>query len=280
MLLSGFSFAQDCKTLNIKGAVASVVEKKYDFSYNHGEYTKRDCTYQSATYFDYCGNCIGNNNGNFTHNYSDGQTSETYIVSNNEKILLRQYKYKNEKPTEILHFDKNSKNYKTEKIIYTPFGYIHKTYATDNEPISILTVNEQKKKFRIDRKESSFECTYKTDIHKPTSAKFLACRDCKRQFDKIALFKYDKNGNILRITNYIQQINVNGENLSTGTSTYDSSTKYSLRFEYEYDEFGNWTSRKCYDSSGMLIEWKERKYFYRTDSGNPENDEKEYTYPR
>ena len=38
--------------------------------------------------------------------------------------------------------------------------------------------------------------------------------------------------------------------------------KYELTIEYKYDHLGNWTSIKCYNTSGMLVEWKEREYKY------------------
>ena len=67
----------------------------------------------------------------------------------------------------------------------------------------------------------------------------------------------------MKITSYISQIEVNGDYISsTRNGGYNSSTKYELTFEYEYDHLGNWTSMKCYNASGMLIEWKEREYKY------------------
>ena len=131
------------------------------------------------------------------------------------------------------------------------------------QPTGRITINERKRTFTIERADAKFVCTYKQSIHQPTSAKFYPCRGCRRQEGRTAIFKYDKQGNILKVSNYISQIEVNGDYISsTRNTTYNSSTKYELNFEYKYDHLGNWTSMKCYNASGMLVEWKEREYKY------------------
>ncbi len=127
-----------------------------------------------------------------------------------------------------------------------------------------ITINDRKHTFTIDRADARFVCTYKESIHRPTSAKYYPCRGCRRQEGRTAIFKYDKQGNVVKITSYISQIEVNGENLSsTRDANNNPSANYMLRYEYEYDPFGNWIVKKCFDQSGMMTEWKEREYKYR-----------------
>ncbi len=127
-----------------------------------------------------------------------------------------------------------------------------------------ITINDRKHTFTIDRADARFVCTYKESIHRPTSAKYYPCRGSRRQEGRTAIFKYDKQGNVVKITSYISQIEVNGENLSsTRDANNNPSANYMLRYEYEYDPFGNWIVKKCFDQSGMMTEWKEREYKYR-----------------
>ena len=151
-------------------------------------------------------------------------------------------------PTNDFTYDYNT-NHQTTTFVYQPTGRI--------------TINDRKHTFTIDRTDAKFVCTYKESIHRPTSAKFYPCRGCRRQEGRTAIFKYDKQGNVVNITSYISQIEVNGEYISsTRDATYNPSTNYMLRYEYEYDQLGNWTSRKCYNALGMMTEWKEREYKY------------------
>lgn len=132
------------------------------------------------------------------------------------------------------------------------------------QPTGRITINDRKHIFTIDRADARFVCTYKESIHRPTSAKYYPCRGCRRQEGRTAIFKYDKQGNVVKITSYISQIEVNGENLSsTRDANNNPSANYMLRYEYEYDPFGNWIVKKCFDQSGMMTEWKEREYKYR-----------------
>lgn len=132
------------------------------------------------------------------------------------------------------------------------------------QPTGRITINDRKHTFTIDRADARFVCTYKESIHRPTSAKYYPCRGCRRQEGRTAIFKYDKQGNVVKITSYISQIEVNGENLSsTRDANNNPSANYMLRYEYEYDPFGNWIVKKCFDQSGMMTEWKEREYKYR-----------------
>ena len=132
------------------------------------------------------------------------------------------------------------------------------------QSIGRITINDRKRTFTIDRADARFVCTYKESIHRPTSAKYYPCRGCRRQEGRTAIFKYDKQGNVVKITSYISQIEVNGENLSsTRDANNNPSANYMLRYEYEYDPFGNWIVKKCFDQSGMMTEWKEREYKYR-----------------
>ena len=132
------------------------------------------------------------------------------------------------------------------------------------QPTGRITINDRKHTFTIDRADARFVCTYKESIHRPTSAKYYPCRGCRRQEGRTAIFKYDKHGNVVKITSYISQIEVNGENLSsTRDANNNPSANYMLRYEYEYDPFGNWIVKKCFDQSGMMTEWKEREYKYR-----------------
>ena len=131
------------------------------------------------------------------------------------------------------------------------------------QPTGRITINDRKHTFTIDRADAKFVCTYKESIHRPTSAKYYPCRGCRRQEGRTAIFKYDKQGNVVKITSYISQIEVNGEYISsTRDATFSPSTNYSLSFEYEYDPYGNWIVKKCFDQSGMMTEWKEREYKY------------------
>jgi len=126
-----------------------------------------------------------------------------------------------------------------------------------------ITINDRKHTFAIDRADARFVCTYKESIHRPTSAKYYPCRGCRRQEGRTAIFYYDKQGNVVKITSYISQIEVNGEYISsTRDATYNPSANYMLRYEYEYDPYGNWIVKKCFDQSGMMTEWKEREYKY------------------
>lgn len=132
------------------------------------------------------------------------------------------------------------------------------------QPTGRITINDRKHSFTIDRTDARFVCTYKESIHRPTSAKYYPCRGCRRQEGRTAIFKYDKQGNVVKITSYISQIEVNGENLSsTRDANNNPSANYMLRYEYDYDPFGNWIVKKCFDQSGMMTEWKEREYKYR-----------------
>ena len=132
------------------------------------------------------------------------------------------------------------------------------------QPTGRITINDRKHTFTIDRADARFVCTYKESIHRPTSAKYYPCRGCRRQEGRTAIFKYDKQGNVVKITSYISQIEVNGEYISsTRDATYNPSANYMLRYEYEYDPYGNWIVKKCFDQSGMMTEWKEREYKYR-----------------
>lgn len=131
------------------------------------------------------------------------------------------------------------------------------------QPTGRITINDRKHTFTIERPDARFVCTYKESIHRPTSAKYYPCRGCRRQEGRTAIFKYDKLGNVVKITSYISQIEVNGEYISsTRDATYNPSANYMLRYEYEYDPYGNWIEMKCFDQSGMMTEWKEREYKY------------------
>jgi len=131
------------------------------------------------------------------------------------------------------------------------------------QPTGKVTINDRKHIFTIERADAKFVCTYKESIHRPTSAKYYPCRGCRRQEGRTAIFKYDKQGNVVKITSYISQIEVNGDYISSSRdATYNPSSNYSLRFEYDYDPFGNWVVKKCFDQSGMMTEWKEREYKY------------------
>ncbi len=163
------------------------------------------------------------------------------------------------------HFDSNGNltNAPTNDLTYD-YNTSHQATTIVYQPTGRITINERKRSFTIERTDAKFVCTYKQSIHQPTSAKFYPCRGCRRQEGRTAIFKYDKQGNILKVSNYISQIEVNGDNISsTRNGGYNSSTKYELTFEYEYDHIGNWTSMKCYNASGMLVEWKEREYKYK-----------------
>ncbi|MBR5982178.1 MAG: hypothetical protein IK025_00445 [Bacteroidales bacterium] len=153
-------------------------------------------------------------------------------------------------PTNDFTYDYNtSTNHQATTFVYQPTGRI--------------TINDRKHTFTIDRTDAKFVCTYKESIHRPTSAKFYPCRGCRRQEGRTAIFKYDKQGNVVKITSYISQIEVNGDYISSSrNTTYNSTTKYELTFEYEYDPYGNWIVKKCFDQSGMMTEWKEREYKY------------------
>ena len=139
----------------------------------------------------------------------------------------------------------------------------HQTTTFVYQPTGRITINDRKRIFTIDRADAKFVCTYKESIHHPTSAKYYPCRGCRRQEGRTAIFKYDKQGNVVKITSYISQIEVNGEYISsTHDATFSPSTNYMLRYEYEYDPYGNWIVKKCFDRSGMMMEWKEREYKY------------------
>lgn len=167
--------------------------------------------------------------------------------------------------SKTISFDDNRSDTPTNDFTYD-YENGGQTTTIVYKPTGRITINERKRTFTIERTDAKFVCTYKQSIHQPTSAKFYPCRGCRRQEGRTAIFKYDKQGNILKISNYISQIEVNGDYISsTRNSSYNSSTKYELTFEYEYDHLGNWTSMKCYNASGMLVEWKERKYRYEED---------------
>lgn len=154
-------------------------------------------------------------------------------------------------PANDLTYDYNA-GYQATTIIYQPTGRV--------------TINERKHIFTIERANAKFVCTYKHSIHQPTSAKFYPCRGCRRQEGRTAIFKYDKQGNILKISSFVSQIEVNGDYISSARNTeYNSTARYGLNFEYEYDPLGNWTSMKCYNAAGVLVEWKEREYKYGND---------------
>lgn len=151
-------------------------------------------------------------------------------------------------PANDLTYDYNI-GYQATTIIYQPTGRV--------------TINERKHTFTIERANAKFVCTYKHSIHQPTSAKFYPCRGCRRQEGRTAIFKYDKHGNVVKVSNYISQIEVNGDYISsTRNADYSSTARYELTFEYDYDQHGNWISMKCYNAYGMLVEWKEREYNY------------------
>lgn len=175
--------------------------------------------------------------------YSKGECTDstTYLFDNDGNMT--------DAPDNDLTYAYNNSNNRTTTFVY--------------KPTVRITINERKRTFTIERTDAKFVCTYKQSIHQPTSAKFYPCRGCRRQEGRTAIFKYDKQGNVVKITSYISQIEVNGDYISsTRNGGYNSSTKYELTFEYEYDHHGNWTSMKCYNASGMLVEWKEREYKY------------------
>lgn len=163
-----------------------------------------------------------------------------------------------------VYFDSNG------NIATAPDNDLTYAYNTSNnattfvyQPTGRITINDRKHTFTIDRADARFVCTYKESIHQPTSAKYYPCRGCRRQEGRTAIFKYDKQGNVMKITSYISQIEVNGDYISSSRdATYNPSANYSLRFEYEYDPYGNWIVKKCFDQSGMMMEWKEREYKY------------------
>ena len=166
--------------------------------------------------------------------------------------------------SKTLHFDSdgNQTDAPANDLTYD-YNTNHQATTFVYKPTGRITINERKRTFTIEHADAKFVCTYKQSIHKPTSAKFYPCRGCRRQEGRTAIFKYDKQGNILKVSNYISQIEVNGDYISSTRNTnYNSSTKYELNFEYEYDHLGNWTSMKCYNASGMLVEWKDREYKY------------------
>lgn len=166
------------------------------------------------------------------------------------------------------HFDSNG-NIKTSSDKDLTYDYNDSCCTTIPlyQTTGRITIDESKHRFTIERANAKFICTYKHSIHRPTSAKYYPCRGCHRQEGRTAILKYDKHGNILSVSNYISQIEINGDYISsTYESDYNPKAKYGLKFEYEYDTYGNWTIMKCYNSSGIIIDWKEREYKYEQDS--------------
>ena len=111
--------------------------------------------------------------------YSKGEciSSTTFLFDSNGNLA--------NSPANDMTYDYNP-GYQATTIIYQPTGRV--------------TINERKHIFTIERANAKFVCTYKHSIHQPTSAKFYPCRGCRRQEGRTAIFKYDKQGNILKIS--------------------------------------------------------------------------------
>jgi len=165
-----------------------------------------------------------------------------------------------------VYFDSNGNQISDSANDFT-YDYSTSNHATTfiYHPTGRITINDRKRTFTIDRAEARFVCTYKESIHRPTSAKYYPCRGCRRQEGRTAIFKYDKQGNLVKVTSYISQIEVNGNYISSSReTTYNPSKNYMLSFEYDYDPYGNWTTMKSFDQSGIMVEWNEREYKYTT----------------
>lgn len=221
---------------------------------------------QNAEIMNIKGNVISMTEKSTTYSYYNGEYSK--VGQSAQRVTRFGSK------GEIIDNQQDSTNIK--KIIYDN-GYIEKTFDNARELISKITVDEKRHKLTVDHPNATFVCTYNESIHRPTSAKFFPCRGCKRQEGKIALFKYDKQGNIVLITNYIDQIEVNGEPISSSPQrSYNPNYNYAIKFDYEYDEQGNWICRKRYNSAGTLTEWLERDYEYLQAADEP--TERDNTY--
>ena len=211
-----------------------------------------DISAQNAEIMNVKGNVTLMTEKSTTYSYSNGEYSK--VGQSTQRVTRFGSK------GEIIDNQQDCSNIK--KIIYDN-GYIEKTFDNAKELICKITVDEKRHKLTIDHPNATFVCTYKESLHRPTSAKFFPCRGCRRQEGKIALFKYDKQGNIVHITNYIDKIKVNGEPISSSPQrSYNPNYNYEIKFEYEYDEQGNWICRKRYNSAGALTEWLEREYKY------------------
>jgi hypothetical protein len=213
------------------------------------------------------------------HAIADGDKDNLNIKGNVESYTENKYKFtytpngytKGECLShKTIYFDSDGNLTTTQGNDFT-FAYNTSHQATTfvYQTTGRITINDRKHTFTIDRPNARFVCTYKQSIHRPTSAKYYPCRGCRRQEGRTAIFTYDKQGNVVKITNYISQIEVNGDYVSSSRdATYNPEANYMLRFEYTYDQHGNWTVMKCYDQSGMMVDWKEREYKYRGNSVN------------
>jgi len=170
----------------------------------------------------------------------------------------------------VLHFNSDGNQISTSGNDFTyDYNTSFQTTTLVFQPTGRITINDRKRIFTINRADAKFVCTYKQNIHRPTSAKYYPCRGCRRQEGRTAIFKYDKQGNVVKINSYISQIEVNGDYLSSCDAEYSPAEKYGLTFEYEYDQLGNWIIKRCYNALGMMTEWKEREYKYAQNTQYP-----------
>lgn len=250
--------SQNKQELNIKASVSAYEE----ISYNPNNHERTEIG-RSQKRFDAAGNVIGDVRGDFTYAYEGDNKSQMFVGTGENKVLVCTYKYNKNKLVEIVHHAGQKLEEQIERFYYYPNNWERRLFSYDEKLISNFLVNEQKKTVRIDISGLTFICSYKDYFWRPKTSKMLTCRGCKRQESREAIIRYDKHGNVLYISNYVKNLRINGEIVSSFSANFDPKGDYVLHYKYVYDSVGNWTERKCYNNEGRLMEWKERNYAYK-----------------
>ena len=261
------------KDANLKGFVVSTETCEIDFSYKFGEIVKSDNP--KSRYFvlyNESGNKIEDNyNGNIGYyKYNEqGQIIELSGESFNQK-----FSYYPDGKLKSVEDQGASSNIRVRdlRVIYDGPDYFipKRVYKYDNGITSIHIYNESGELTNIDEITNSTYTrnAYKADFYED-KVRYTLTRDINNRIVHVKSLINDKTPGFPILINYNQ--NCDTLTISTRYESFDKK----IKFEYEYDSYGNWTTckkyRMAYDTEGgnyeykdgyKLISWRERKIEY------------------
>lgn len=260
------------RPVGLKGSVASIVEKSWDWNTSFGEYTQADCV-DSTTY-------IFDSNGRYqTIVYSD-DSHDSYFYNDNGKI------------SKISYFQENDETTGFKEFVYQGnlLKYVN-TYSISDQNQSSLT-----HKTCVAR-SGSIVTVYDYDGNGEEKGwNKLNLKTLSGIDSKDAMFKFNSR----RQQTYVEQtVNTWGQSLTvfekctfdangnptaklSGVSAndrgYSSSKSTNIKWIYKFDAKGNWISKKKY-KDGELQYWRTRSITYRANSQGSTSKQK-YTNSR
>ena len=261
------------KDANLKGFVVSTETCEIDFSYKYGEIVKSDNPrYRYFVLYNESGNKIEDNyNGNIGYyKYNEqGQIIELSGERFNQKFSY--YPDGKLKSVEDLGASTNIRVRDLRVIYDGPDYFIPKrVYKYDNGITSIHMYNESGKLTNVDEITNSTYTrnAYKADFYEDKIS-YTLTRDINNRIVHVESLINEKTPGFPIFINY----NHKGDTLTITTRYKSFDNK--IKFEYEYDSYGNWKTckkyRMAYNTEGgayeykdgyKLISWRERKIEY------------------